>query len=59
VKAGKLRPEQAEQFRLLYARCQTDADFEQVRKALEQFCLGVYGRDDRYARLMKDSDLDP
>jgi len=58
LRAKLLTPEQAGTFRQLYARCFTDVDFEQVRKALELFCQGVHGRGDRYARLMKDHELD-
>lgn len=59
LRAGLLTPKQAETFRLLFARCQTDADFEQVRKALEQVSMGVKGGTDRYALLLKDHELDP
>jgi hypothetical protein len=37
VRFGKLTAEQGEHFRLMYARCRTDAEFEQVRKAIESF----------------------
>lgn len=58
VASKQLKPKQAETFRLLFARCRTEADFEQVAQVMHQVSGGIQRATDRYARLMQDSPLE-
>jgi hypothetical protein len=53
-----LKPEHLEEFKRLYARCRTAADFAQVESVVRQVCLGPAGRTDRYGLLMQDDPLE-
>ena len=52
VRFGLLTGEQAEQLRLMYARCRTETEFNQVTKIMQDYC-GNLG-DDCYSRLLRD-----
>lgn len=58
VMSKQLKPEQAKQFQLLFARCRTAAQFKQVADVLHEFCRGPAGRTDRYGVLMRDESLE-
>ena len=53
-----LKPEHVEEFKRLYARCRTQADFQQVTDAVWQVSMGPAGRNDRYGLLMRDEPLE-
>ena len=55
VALGQLTPEEGEHFRLLYAKCYTPDDFEQVRGALESYCGRTVPT--RFTRMLDDDFL--
>lgn len=54
---GKLTAEQAERFRLMFARCLKPEDFDQVLRVLREFCGGIMWVTDRHALLMQEDPL--
>ncbi len=55
VTLGTLTPQEGEQFRVLYAKCRSPEDFEQVHQALDSFCAETVPT--RYTRIRDDDDF--
>lgn len=56
-KLGLLTEEQATRFKLMFSRCKTAQEQEQVMTALLDFCSSLQNGSDVYARIMQDDSL--
>jgi len=55
VALGQLTSKEAETFRLMYAKCHSEADFKQVREAMESFMTRSVPT--RFTRILDDDFL--